>query len=206
MREQRNNLWWLLCLIGIVGGLMVLPWSARGDALPQDPPPTLPPAVWMTPVSGEEVPGVTAPDYLLLGGVVLLLLLLGGAALLGMVMFFVRRRKSRRRDAPVSAFATLPGYVLVVQAGPGAGTRYPIAQGAIMLGRSADCQVVINFPNVSGHHARLAWDGRQFVVEDLGSTNGTFVNGHRLTGPVQFRPGDVLSLGGSVELVLQTSR
>ena len=41
------------------------------------------------------------------------------------------------------------------------------------------------------------------ILEDLGSTNGTFVNSYRLTGPVQFRPGDVLSLGGSVELVLQ---
>jgi pSer/pThr/pTyr-binding forkhead associated (FHA) protein len=72
-----------------------------------------------------------------------------------------------------------------------------------MLGRSPDCQVIVNYPNVSAHHARLHWDGQQFVVEDLGSTNGTFVNGHRLTGPVLFRPGDVLSLGGSVELVLQ---
>jgi len=159
----------------------------------------------MTPVSGEEVPGVAAPDYLLLVGGALVLLLLGGAVLLGVVIVVARRRKSKRRAAPASPFATLPGYVLVVQAGPGAGTRYPLAQGAIIMGRRADCQVVINFPNVSGHHARLTWDGRQFVVEDLGSTNGTFVNGHRLTGPVQFRPGDVLSLGGSVELVLQAS-
>jgi len=205
LKEQRHNLWWLLCLIGVVAGLMAVPWSARGDVLPQEPSPTLPPAVWMTPVSGEEVPGVAAPDYLLLVGGALVLLLLGGAVLLGIVIVVARRRKSKRRAAPASPFATLPGYVLVVQAGPGAGTRYPLAQGAIIMGRRADCQVVINFPNVSGHHARLTWDGRQFVVEDLGSTNGTFVNGHRLTGPVQFRPGDVLSLGGSVELVLQAS-
>ncbi len=204
MREQRNNLWWLLCLVAIVAGLMVLPRRAWGDALQQDPTPTLPPPVWMTPVSGEQVPGVTAPNYLLLGGGALILLLLGGAVLLGIVVLLVRRRrKAKRQAAAPSAFAAAPGYVLVVQAGPGIGARYPVVQGATTMGRAPDCQVVINFPNVSAHHAQLAWDGQQFVVQDLGSTNGTFVNSYRLTGPVQFRPGDVLSLGGSVELVLQ---
>lgn len=203
MKGQRNNLWWLLCLVGLVAGLMVLPRQVWGDVPSQDPIPTLPPAVWMTPVSGEEVPGIAGPNYLLLGGGALVLLLLGGAVLLGAVVSFARRRKAKRQVAPASAFATLPGYALVVQAGPGAGTRYPVVQGAITMGRAPDCQVVINFPNVSAHHARLTWDGQQCVVEDLGSTNGTFVNSYRLTGPVQFRPGDVLSLGGSVELVLQ---
>lgn len=204
MKGHRDNLWWLLCLVGLIAGLMILPRQVWGDVPAQEPTPTLPPAVWMTPVSGEEVPGVAGPNYLLLGGGALILLLLGGAVLLGIVLFFVRRRRVRRQVAPPSAFATLPGYALVVRAGPGAGTRYPlVTPGAVVMGRRPDCQVVINFPNVSAHHARLTWDGQQFVVEDLGSTNGTFVNGYRLTGPVQLRPGDVLSLGGSVELVLQ---
>ncbi|MFQ6100881.1 MAG: FHA domain-containing protein [Anaerolineae bacterium] len=204
MKEQRNNLWWLLCLVGFVVGLLLLPAWAWSDVLAQDPTPTLPPAVWMTPVSGEGVPGISGPNYLLLGGIALVLLVLGGAVLLGIAVSLARRRKTKQPAAPASAFATLPGYALVVRAGPGAETRYPlVTPGAVVMGRAPDCHVVINFPNVSGHHARLTWDGQQFVVEDLNSTNGTFVNGYRLTGPVQFRPGDVLSLGGSVELVLQ---
>lgn len=207
MNGRRNDLWWLLCLVGLIGGLMSLPRQAWGGTPSQEPQPapTVPPAVWMTPVSGEEVPGViTGPNYLLLGGIALVLLLLGGVVLVGAVIFFRQRR--RRPTAAPRAPAALPGYALVVRAGPGAGTRYPLTQAAVTLGRGADCQVVVNHPSVSSHHTRLTWDGQQFIVQDLGSTNGTFVNGYRLTGPVQFRPGDVLSVGRAVELVLQAGR
>ncbi len=200
MKGQRNNLWWLFCLAALVGGLVILPGRVGGGALAQLPTPTLPPAVWMTPVGGEEMPGVAKPDYLLLGGIALVLLLLGGAVLLGIVALLARRRKAQRRAAAPSTFH---GYVIVVQAGPGAGARYPITQGTLVMGRGADCQVVVNYPNVSLRHAQLDWDGQQFIVQDLGSTNGTFINGHRISGPVLFRVGDVLSLGGTVELALR---
>jgi len=156
----------------------------------------------MTPVSGEETPALAGPNYLLWGGIALILLILIGAALLLVISFFVRRRKAKRRDAS-AVFAKFSGYALVAQTGPGAGARYPLAQEDVLLGRSPDCQVVINFPNISGHHAQITWDGQQFVVQDLNSTNGTFVNGCQLTEPIQLQPGDVLSLGGSVELALQ---
>jgi hypothetical protein len=201
--RRRNNLCWLLCALGLLTGLTLLPGQALGDAPAQGPDatPTLPPAVWLTPVGGEEVPGVTGPNYLLLGGVALVLLLLGGAALVGVVVFLLRRKKPPGAARPAPAAA--PRYTLVVQAGPGAGARYPLTQAAVTLGRGPDCQVVINHPNVSSHHARLIWDGRQVVVQDLGSTNGTFVNDYRITEPVLFRSGDVLSLGRVVRLVLQ---
>lgn len=203
MDRRRNSLCWLLCALGLLIGLTLLPRQALGDVPSQGPDatPTLPPAVWMTPVGGEEVPGVAGPDYLLLGGVALVFLLLGGAVLVIVVVFLLRRRKPPGAARPVPAAA--PGYTLVVQAGPGAGARYPLTQAAVTLGRSPDCQVIINHPNVSSHHARLTWDRGQFVVQDLGSTNGTFVNDYRITEPVLFRPGDVLSLGGVVKLVLQ---
>jgi len=199
LKGHRSDLWRLFCFTVFIGGVVILPSRVWGGALAQDPTPTLPPAVWMTPVSGEQAPGVARPDYLLLGGIALLLLL-GGAVLLGISIFLARRRKAKRRAAAPSTFH---GYMLVVQAGPGAGARYPFTQSTVVMGRSADCQVVINYPNVSLHHAQLAWDGRQFAVQDLDSTNGTFVNGHRITEPVLFRLGDVLSLGGTVELVLR---
>lgn len=202
--RHRSNLGWLLAGVGIAGGLLLLA-SAEGRAWAQDEPPapTLPPAMWMTPVSGEAVPGLEVPNYLLLGGIALVVLVLLGIIVAIGVAFLARRRKRKKRRRPAVQQPGAGGYVLVVQTGPGVGTRYPVTQGVLVLGRAPDCQVVVNYPNVSGHHARITWDGRQFVVEDLGSTNGTFINGHRLTGPSQFRHNDVLSLGGSVELVLE---
>jgi hypothetical protein len=206
VNRHRNHLWWLICLVGLVGGLMLLPRQAWSGVLPQETPPapTLPPAVWMTPMGGEPVPGVTGPDYLWLG-VILFLVLLAGAVLVAIVVFVILRARKRPRAAHAApgVAAAPPGHALVVRSGPGVGARYPLSQGIVTLGSGGDCQVLVNHPAVLPHHARLTWDGQQFTVQDMGTTTGTFVNGYRLTGPVLLRPGDVLSLGGAVELVLQ---
>jgi ABC-type multidrug transport system ATPase subunit len=65
----------------------------------------------------------------------------------------------------------------------------------LLLGRAADCDQVLDFPMVSWHHARLTRSGMQVWVEDLGSTNGTFINGQRIQARVAVQPGDVISLG-----------
>lgn len=54
----------------------------------------------------------------------------------------------------------------------------------MFLGRDATCDVVLDFPTISGRHAKLRKTQQQIVVEDLGSLNGTFVNGKRIHGPV----------------------
>lgn len=51
----------------------------------------------------------------------------------------------------------------------------------VVLGRSPDCDVVLSAQSVSGRHARLAWEGSTLVLEDLGSENGTWVHGERIT-------------------------
>jgi len=198
VNRRRNTLWWLLLLTAL-GGAMLVPRPARGGPLPQDtPPPTLPPAIWMTPVGGEAVPGIAGPNYFLLGGLgCLLLLVVAGAG--GGAVYLARRRKQASTSAAPSV---PPGYALVMRAGPGAGARYPITQATTVLGREPDCQVVVNHPAVAPHHARITWDGQQFVLQDLGSATGTFVNRYQINTPVLFRPGDVLSLGGAAELVL----
>ena len=56
---------------------------------------------------------------------------------------------------------------------------------------------------MSCRHARIAWTGTEYIVEDLGSTNGTFVNGERVEGPRALQPGDLLQLGTQVELAFQ---
>ncbi len=64
----------------------------------------------------------------------------------------------------------------------------------IVVGRSRDCGLVISDGTVSGRHARLTWHGAVLLVEDLGSANGTWVRGQRIT-QMEIRPGDDLRLG-----------
>ena len=69
---------------------------------------------------------------------------------------------------------------------------------SLVLGRDPDCDHPLDYPMVSWRHARLTANGETGAVEDLGSTNGTFVNGRRIPGPghlVTVRPGDVIGLG-----------
>lgn len=64
-----------------------------------------------------------------------------------------------------------------------------------VLGRAADCDLVVTEPRVSRHHAELRREGEGFVLADLGSTNGTLLNGQRLSRPLPLRDGDVIELG-----------
>jgi hypothetical protein len=68
------------------------------------------------------------------------------------------------------------------------------------IGRHADNHIVVDDPMVSRHHARLTRQGEVFVLEDMGSANGVWVNNLRLTGPVALRPGDVIGLGKEILL------
>jgi hypothetical protein len=70
------------------------------------------------------------------------------------------------------------------------------SRGAVM-GRSRDCDVVLDDPNVSRRHAEVRPSGGGWIVNDLGSTNGIKVNGRRVDGPQSLRPGDVVELGTS---------
>lgn len=75
------------------------------------------------------------------------------------------------------------------------GKTYLLDQALITLGRKLDNQLVIDDPRVSRAHAQMRAVKGQFVVFDLNSTGGTFVNGKRITQSVLY-PGDVVSFGG----------
>jgi hypothetical protein len=72
------------------------------------------------------------------------------------------------------------------------------------IGRLADCTVVVSDTNTSRHHARISRSGSGFVIADLNSTNGTFVNGERLTADHRLADGDIITVG-SVSLRFEAS-
>jgi hypothetical protein len=89
--------------------------------------------------------------------------------------------------------------------GPRPGQRFSLTKPTVIIGREVGNDVVVNDPQVSRRHASLSWDGRQFTLQDLGSANGTFVNGERLTAPQVLQDGDVIGLGSMVFLGFQAS-
>jgi pSer/pThr/pTyr-binding forkhead associated (FHA) protein len=78
-----------------------------------------------------------------------------------------------------------------------AGRTELVGSGGATLGRSRECDVVVDDPNVSRQHAEIRPSGGSWIVRDLGSTNGIKVNGRRVQGPQSLRPGDVIELGTS---------
>jgi hypothetical protein len=88
---------------------------------------------------------------------------------------------------------------LVIETGPGltAGTELPLESG-LSIGRAATNGLPVDDAFMSHMHARILRRGPFFYVEDLGSTNGTFVNDQRITGDAQLRVHDELRLGETV--------
>lgn len=86
-------------------------------------------------------------------------------------------------------------YQLVIRSGVGAGKVLPLEKSEMHVGRDVTNDLVISDEKVSRRHARLYSEGDQYVVEDLGSTNGTFINGARLSGPHLLRVGEQITFG-----------
>ena len=68
-------------------------------------------------------------------------------------------------------------------------------QPVTRVGRHPDCTIALDEPFVSAEHAELSYDHGRWWLRDLGSTNGTFVNGAAVTVPTGVRPGDVVQFG-----------
>jgi pSer/pThr/pTyr-binding forkhead associated (FHA) protein len=77
------------------------------------------------------------------------------------------------------------------------GRRVVIGAGGATIGRSRQCEVVIDDPNVSRQHAEVRPRGGSWVLTDLGSTNGSSLNGRRVMGPEVLKPGDEIEIGTS---------
>jgi hypothetical protein len=92
---------------------------------------------------------------------------------------------------------------LIVERAPGhvAGMEYEIGEGAI-LGRGDEAEIRLEDPFASSSHARVIRQGGIVVIEDMGSTNGTYLNEELLGGPQPLHPGDRVRIGDS-EFVYQ---
>jgi len=89
---------------------------------------------------------------------------------------------------------------LVIEQGERAGQVIAMAQPALLIGRGKDNDIVLLEQDVSREHARLQHGPQGWTLIDLGTTNGTFVNGKRLPAqdPYLLRPGDRITIGSSV--------
>lgn len=77
---------------------------------------------------------------------------------------------------------------------------FELSSGEILLGRESGVHVQTPDPSVSRRHARLSWEGGRFWLEDLGSSNGTFINGTRITGRQPLQNKDLVGLGHTIVL------
>lgn len=96
-------------------------------------------------------------------------------------------------------------FQLIMRSGPTPGAAFTLEGDQLTIGRDSGNEIVINDAEVSRRHARLTFQGGKYVLEDLGSTNGTFVNGQRLAGPRVLKPGEVVSFGEQIVLVFEAS-
>jgi pSer/pThr/pTyr-binding forkhead associated (FHA) protein len=95
-------------------------------------------------------------------------------------------------------------YKLTVRKGPQEGQSYPLVASTVTVGRDPMSDIVLTDPEVSRQHARFTRGDEGYEVQDLGSTNGTFVDGQRLRGEaVALTPGTLISMGSNVTLVYE---
>jgi predicted component of type VI protein secretion system len=94
---------------------------------------------------------------------------------------------------------------LIVRTGPNPGVVIDLTKEVSMMGRDVTNDVVLGDAEVSRQHSRITRTPAGYVLEDLGSTNGTFVNGERLAAPRVLNAGDLIGVGENVTLTFDST-
>ena len=105
--------------------------------------------------------------------------------------------RRRRREAPPTGGRTAPSYLIVTE-GTLAGTRIPLSGAPVLIGRADDSTLVLSDDYVSTRHARISQQDNVWYLDDLGSTNGTYLGQMRVTGPVPLEAGVPARIGKTV--------
>ncbi len=110
-----------------------------------------------------------------------------------------KEKKGREKAQPKSRKPSrgVPTKLQVVS-GPNAGQSVPLSDQPILLGRGTDASIRLDDDYVSTRHARFATNGEQWFVEDVGSTNGTYLGSERITSPVPVGLGIQVRLGKTI--------
>jgi len=98
-------------------------------------------------------------------------------------------------DQQTMVAAGWTGASLLVRQGAHVGASFPLSRTPVILGREEGVGITIHDPEISRRHARISWQEGGHVIEDLGSTNGTMLNGVPITGPQRLAPGDMIGMG-----------
>ena len=108
------------------------------------------------------------------------------------------RRRRRTPDSPPAGTGRRAPSYLVVTEGNLAGTRIPLTGSPVLIGRADDSTLVLSDDYVSTRHARISQQDNVWYLDDLGSTNGTYLGQMRITGPVPLEPGVPARIGKTV--------
>ena len=103
----------------------------------------------------------------------------------------LKRRRREDRSGPRTR------ELVVVEPVEASGRSFALI-GEMSIGRAAGCQITLDDTYASQIHARVFSRDNQWQVEDLGSTNGTWLNRHKVAGAMVMKPGDVLQIGNTV--------
>jgi len=108
-----------------------------------------------------------------------------------------RQYQPIRDTAPIPKIQTTPTATLLVEEGDDAGKEFPLGDYRTILGRRDTCDIILSDSSVSRRHAQLEQKGGRFWLTDLGSSNGTFVNGLPVE-KAELTDGDVITVGKTV--------
>ncbi len=107
-------------------------------------------------------------------------------------------------NEPTMMGQSRPSATLVIRQGPQAGMSFPLIGNNIIIGREEGLDISLQDPESSRRHSRISWQAGQYVIDDMGSTNGTFVNGVQITAAQVLNAGDSVGIGQTA-LVFQVS-
>jgi len=98
----------------------------------------------------------------------------------------------------ISERAVASGSALVVIYGTDLGRKYDLDQKTTVIGRSSTCDILVDQDSISRNHAKITIEDGKATIEDMGSTNGTFVNDESVANGLQLRNGDLIKIGRTI--------